>query len=527
MNNENKGDSRENINESDRSGPFLLALRNISRLIIREKKLDNLLQASCNYLADIQGYDNVIIFLFENKYHSHLWAESGNIESPHKLKTAIVKHKYPAFLRKALKQKEIHFTKGTECSGYFTENRNQLKSCLICRLAHEKRTFGFIMILVRPEFLSSKEDQTLLTEAVEDISYALNNLLMEQQRKVIEESLRRKNHDLGERVKELKCLYGISRLISNLNLSIDEVFQLAAELLPPSWQYPEITCGRIILHGVEYKTENYRDSQWNQSSGIFIKGVKIGVVEVNYLQEMPSIDEGPFLKEERHLIDALGILLGNIARKKEDEENLKNSLAEKEVLLKELHHRAKNNLQLISTLLKFQTRHSKDQESLRILKELQNRLNIMAMLHDKLYQSESLSDIDFETYLKSIVINIVKTLNFNPEKIYVNLDIGDLKLDVNKAIPCAMVINELVTNSFKHAFIEDKEGEIKILFKPQGDNSYILVVSDDGAGMSEEVDLRTSKSLGLKIVRLLVQQLHGNITITRNGGTQFEIRFTK
>lgn len=527
MNDKNKGDSGENINESGRSGKLLLALRNISRLIIREKKPDNLVQASCNYLSEIQGYEKVVIFIFGNKYHSHIWAESGNMESPHELKTSIIKHQYPAFLRKAMKQKEIILIKETECSDYFTENRDKLKPCLICKLAHEKRVFGFLMILARHEFLNSMEDQTLLTEAVQDISYALSNLLMEQKRKVIEESLRRKNLDLGERVKELKCLYGISKLISNLNLSIDEVFKLAAELLPPSWQYPEITCGRITLHGVEYKTENYRDSQWNQSAGIFIKGEKIGVVEVNYLCKMPTIDEGPFLKEERHLIDALGILLGNIARKKEDEENLKNSLAEKEVLLKELHHRGKNNLQLISTLLKFQARHSKDQENHRILKELQNRLNIMAMLHDRLYQSELLSDIDFETYLKSIVINIVKSLNFNSEKIYVNLDIGDLKLDVNKAIPCAMVINELVTNSFKHAFREDKEGEIKILFKPEGKNSYIISVSDNGTGIPETIDLNTTKSLGLKIVRLLVQQLHGDISITRNGGTQFEIRFTK
>lgn len=527
MNKKKRANSGENFNDPDRSGKFLVALRNISKLIIREKNQDNLAGASCNYLSDISGYNNVIIFLFGNKYYSHIWMESGNPESLRKLKTSIMKHEYPLFVRDALKQRGTTCVSGAVYADNFPDDGDTPKNCIICKLAHGKRTFGFLMILVEPEFTACIEDQFLLTEAVEDISYALNNLFMERQRKVIEESLRRKNHELGERVKELKCLYGISKLISNLNLSIDEVFQLAAELLPPSWQYPDITCGRITLHGVEYKTENYRDSQWNQSAGIFIKGEKAGVVEVNYLREMPPIDEGPFLKEERHLIDALGILLGNIARKKEDEENLKNSLTEKEVLLKELHHRAKNNLQLISTLLKFQARHSNDQESLRILQELQNRLNIMAMLHDKLYQSEFLSDIDFETYLKSIVINIVKSLNYNSEKIYVNLDIGNLRLDVNKAIPCAMVINELVTNSFKHAFKEDKEGEIKILFKPRGENSYIIVVSDNGIGMSEDVDLNTTKSLGLKIVRLLVQQLHGNITITRNGGTQFEVRFTK
>ena len=515
------------IAEPERSGQFLRTLRNISRLIIREKDPINLAQASCSYLSDIQGYDNIIIFLFGNKYYSHVWTEAGKTEPLHQLKTALLKYEYPDFIRKAVKQKGITCIQCIKYTDAFHSKQIESKSCLICRLSHGKQTFGFLMILVEPEYVDSIEDQPLLTEAVEDISYALNNLIMEQQRKVIEESLRRKNHELGERVKELKCLYGISKLISNLNLSIDEVFQLAADLLPPSWQYPDITCGRIILHGVEYRTVNYRESVWNQSAGIFIKGEKAGVVEVNYLCEMPFIDEGPFLKEERHLIDALGILLGNIARKKEDEENLRNSLAEKEVLLKELHHRAKNNLQLISTLLKFQTRHTKDQETLRILKELQNRLNIMAMLHDKLYQSELLSDIDFETYLKSIIINIIKSLNFNSDKIYVNLDIGDLKLDVNKAIPCAMVINELVTNSFKHAFIEDKEGQINILFKPQGENSYIIVVSDNGTGMSEDVDLNTTKSLGLKIVRLLVQQLHGDIRIIRDGGTKFEIHFTK
>ncbi len=142
------------------------------------------------------------------------------------------------------------------------------------------------------------------------------------ERKQAEEEDRKLLHDVTERVKELNCLYGVSKLIAESEKSIDEIFQETVDLIPPSWQYPEITCARIVYRGREFVTGNFKETRWKQSTDIVASGEKASSVEVYYLKEKPVIDEGPFLKEERNLIDALGGLLRNIIERKQAEEEL-------------------------------------------------------------------------------------------------------------------------------------------------------------------------------------------------------------
>ncbi len=135
--------------------------------------------------------------------------------------------------------------------------------------------------------------------------------------KLAEETLQQRTYDLSERVKELNCLYGISNLVDNPDISLEEIFQGVVDLIPPSWQYPEITCSRIILEDEEYKTVNFKETEWKQSSEIFVTGKRMGTLEVFYLEERPEIYEGPFLKEERHLIDEITDRLGMIIERKQ------------------------------------------------------------------------------------------------------------------------------------------------------------------------------------------------------------------
>jgi len=147
--------------------------------------------------------------------------------------------------------------------------------------------------------------------------------------KQAEEALRERTHDLGERIKELNCLYGISNLVEKPDISLEEIFQGLVYLIPPSWQYPEITCSRIILEDKEYKTENFKETNWKQSNEIFVTGKRMGVLEICYLEEKPEIDEGPFLKEERNLIDAITERLGHIIERmqaREEKERLEDQL---------------------------------------------------------------------------------------------------------------------------------------------------------------------------------------------------------
>jgi len=145
------------------------------------------------------------------------------------------------------------------------------------------------------------------------------------ERKLEQEALRQKTHDSGERVKELNCLYGIANLVEQQDISLEEILQGIVDLIPPSWQYPEITCARVIIHGTELRTKKFRETIWKQSSDIKVRGEQSGVLEVYYLKENPEIDEGPFLKEERNLINAIAGLTGRIVERKQAEKSLRAS----------------------------------------------------------------------------------------------------------------------------------------------------------------------------------------------------------
>ncbi len=150
------------------------------------------------------------------------------------------------------------------------------------------------------------------------------------ERKRSEEALRERTHDLGERVKELHCLYAIAQLIDKPDVSLEEIAQGTADLIPPSWQYPEVTCARILLEGREFRTENFRESPWSQTADITVRGEPIGAVEVFYVDERPESNEGPFLKEERCLIDAIALRMGKVVDRKRTEEALQKAREELE-----------------------------------------------------------------------------------------------------------------------------------------------------------------------------------------------------
>lgn len=216
-----------------------------------------------------------------------------------------------------------------------------------------------------------------------------------------------------------------------------------------------------------------------------------------------------------------------IVERKRAEERIQASLREKEVLLKELHHRVKNNLQVISSLLKLQTRYVEDETYADMFKESQNRVISMALVHEKLYQSEDLASIDLNEYVNHLTNAMFRTYGVDTGKIALKVDAADVMLGVDTAIPCGLIINELISNSLKYAFPEGKEGEIKIRFHPTDENEMELTVSDNGISMPKDLDLRHVKSLGLKLVSILTDQIGGKIEIDRSRGTKFQIRFKK
>jgi len=218
----------------------------------------------------------------------------------------------------------------------------------------------------------------------------------------------------------------------------------------------------------------------------------------------------------------------DITDRKRAEEQIKASLTEKEVLLKEIHHRVKNNLQIISSLLSLQARQMGNGKPLQMFQDSQNRLKAMALIHERLYQSPDLAQIDFANYARGLAEYLLGTYQVDGHRIHLDLQVEPVPMTVDMAIPCALTINELVSNSLKYAFPDRFDGEIGIGLSPVGEDCLRLVVRDNGVGLAPDLDLNKSKSLGLKLVRSLTEQLNGTLTHTSNSeGTSFEILFPR
>jgi len=217
-------------------------------------------------------------------------------------------------------------------------------------------------------------------------------------------------------------------------------------------------------------------------------------------------------------------ILRDITERKLADETIRKSLEEKEVLIREIHHRVKNNMQIVSSLLRLQSQNIEDKKYKDMFIESQNRVYSMALIHEKLYQSESLAQINFKDYIDGIVTNIIEYHRIK-SNIRIDSNIENISMKIDYAVPVGLIINELLTNSFKYAFPDGRQGKIQISLKSDNNNIQ-LSISDDGIGIPKELDIRNTKSLGLYLVTALAEgQLHGKIILNRERGTEFQISF--
>jgi two-component sensor histidine kinase len=218
----------------------------------------------------------------------------------------------------------------------------------------------------------------------------------------------------------------------------------------------------------------------------------------------------------------------DITERKLAEEQIKASLKEKEVLLREVHHRVKNNMQVIISLLRLQAASVKDKKFSDLLKESQDRIQSMALIHEKLYRSEDFARVDFDGYLRGLARELFRSYGIDRSKIALKTEFGGVSLGLDNAVPCALIINELISNSLKHAFPEEREGEIEIAFHSTKGEDVELRVGDNGIGLPRDLDFRNTESLGLNLVTILAEnQLRGSIELDSTGGTKFLIRFKR
>lgn len=225
-------------------------------------------------------------------------------------------------------------------------------------------------------------------------------------------------------------------------------------------------------------------------------------------------------------VKEISCLSYEVTDKKEIEEQMLESIREKEILLQEVHHRVKNNLQVISSILNLQSAYVKDQNSLDILRESQNRIKSMSFIHESLYQTRDFSQIEFSAYILSLTNNLIHSYSIQAGKISLETDFVKVFLSLDQAIPCGLIINELVSNALKYAYPHDSNGIIKLVIKEK-DNRVEIRVADRGVGLPKELDVENSESLGLQLVYTLIDQLDATITIDTGKGTEYLITFDK
>jgi PAS domain S-box-containing protein len=232
----------------------------------------------------------------------------------------------------------------------------------------------------------------------------------------------------------------------------------------------------------------------------------------------------PLRDSEGNVVGILGTF-GDITERKQADEKIKASLKEKDVLLKEIHHRVKNNLQIISSLLKLQSSSIKDKHTLEMFKDSQSRIRTMALIHEKLYQSQDISRVNFVEYISNLAANLFRSYELVTTAINPIINVENIFLEIDVAVPCGLIINEIVSNSLKYAFPDRRKGEIQIHLYFFNEHEIKLIVSDNGIGLPKYLDFKNTETLGLQLVSNLVEQLEGTIEVNGNSGTEFIIKF--
>ena len=274
---------------------------------------------------------------------------------------------------------------------------------------------------------------------------------------------------------------------------------------------------------------------------LYINMLIIGLL---YIESFPdyTIAENVVPETSRNLFSFLSILfsvylLGGVLGKNllkahhnlyKSRNEIEKRINEKETLLREVHHRVKNNLQTVSSLLSLQSRSIEDKKMKGIIKSSQNRVISMAMVHEMLYMRDDLSKIEYKSYVKELSEFLIRSLKGAENKVKLNIDIPDIKLGIDTAIPLGLLINEAITNALKYGITDENEGEINIAIKQENNNNYVLNIGDNGVGFPDSIDHKTTKSLGLKLIHNLARQLKG--TISRDSskkGTNYIVRFSE
>ena len=256
-------------------------------------------------------------------------------------------------------------------------------------------------------------------------------------------------------------------------------------------------------------------------------GTLFGLLAISLAADVTLDDE-----EEGLLVEVasdIALALHNMKTEeahKAAEDRVKASLKEKEVLLREIHHRVKNNLQVVSSLLDMQARRARNKDAIDVLTESKNRINAMALIHAQLYESRDLAEINMKGFVNKLLLQLLQSYPVKDTEITKTVSVADYPVPISMAVPVGLIINELLSNALKHAFASRNEGKIEVRLTVSEEGKVNLTVSDDGVGLPPGFDIDKTGTLGLRLIKILTEdQLHGTLEVISDDGTTFNIEF--
>ncbi|MEA1971531.1 MAG: PAS domain S-box protein, partial [Thermodesulfobacteriota bacterium] len=502
----------------------LSAIRNVNQLIVTEKDRGRLIQRVCDNLTGTRGYHSAWLVLLDDAGRYVMSAEAGLGKDFQPMVEMLREGEFTTCGRKALSQSGIVAIEdpASTCTDCPLSKKCAGRSAMTIRLEHGKKVYGILSVSIPADFVLSKEEQGLFEEVAGDISFSLHGIEVEEDRRQAEEELKvtRKRLDLAMDAGEhgfwdwnidTDDIYFSPRYYTMLGYESGELpmrLETWVNLMHPEDReaiVPQVQ--ECVKNSQTYEVEfrlRTKDGGWRWISG---RGKSFE------------------MDEQGNSHRALGVHV-DITERKQAEEKIKRSLREKEALLAEIHHRVKNNMQIVTSLLSLQSKDIKDERALSLIKNCEDRIKSMSLVHEKLYLSEDLSMIDFHDYMETLAARLFQVHGVDSRVVTFSSQIKDVLFNIETAIPLGLIINELISNAIKHAFPEGRKGNIAVeLTQNKKAEEYTLTVTDDGIGLPEEIDYRNMETFGLQLVDMLTEQLHGTMELDRSKGTSFKIVF--
>ena len=501
----------------------LKAIRNVSQLIVTETARDSLLWKSCDALVDARGYDAVWLGLLEDGKRFVTVAGSGFPDDVSRFMRHILDGDHPPCIRDALAREETVYVRDMlrECGDCFFDDACIGKEAVIIHVEYAGR-YGLLIVLLAPGVAVDAEEKRILAGVASDIGLALHHREMEEARGKAEDALKESDARLRLVVENMPVMLDAFDDKGNIvtwNSECEKVTGFnsreiinnpeAAKILYPDQDYENYIRSTIGEYG-----GNFRNLEWDITCK---DGSAKTILWSNISEKYPIPGWHSW---------AIGF---DITERRKAEEQIKRSLQEKEVLLREIHHRVKNNLQVVSSLLNMQARVASDPDTVNALLESYDRINAMALIHTQLYESVNLSEINMDNFVGRLMGQLFRSRQVDGARITHTTHITEQPLPISIALPTGLIINELLTNALKHAFREECAGtvEVTLTMADGGDASTVhLTVRDNGVGVPEGFNINESKTLGLRLVKILVEdQLQGTLDVIRDRGTTFNMEF--